>query len=37
MILTHPEDGPLLAKRREDYDAAIAAQIANAPDPFKGR
>ena len=37
MILTHPEDGPLLAKRREDYDAAIAAQVAAAPDPFKGR
>ena len=37
MILTHPEDGPLLAKRREDYDAAIAAQIAASPDPFKGR
>ncbi len=37
MILTHPEDEALLRTRREDYDAAIAAQAAASPDPFAGR
>jgi NAD(P)-dependent dehydrogenase (short-subunit alcohol dehydrogenase family) len=34
LILTHPEDEPLLRKRRENIDGAIAEQVASAPDPF---
>jgi NAD(P)-dependent dehydrogenase (short-subunit alcohol dehydrogenase family) len=37
LLLTHPEDAARLAERRRDLDAAIAAQAAAAPDPFRGR
>jgi NAD(P)-dependent dehydrogenase (short-subunit alcohol dehydrogenase family) len=37
LILTHDEDADLLAKRRADMDAAIAAQSEEMPDPFAGR
>jgi len=37
LLLTHPEDGAVLEARRRDLDAAIAAQAAEAPDPFRGR
>jgi hypothetical protein len=33
LILTHPEDAAVIAKRREDYDAAIREQVARAPVP----
>jgi len=37
LILTHPEDEAVLRERRKDLDAAIAEQVAKAPDPFAGR
>jgi NAD(P)-dependent dehydrogenase (short-subunit alcohol dehydrogenase family) len=37
LLLTHPEDAEVLAERRRDLDAAIAAQAAASPDPFRGR
>lgn len=37
LILTHPEDEMVIRARRDDYDAAIAAQVASSPDPFDGR
>jgi NAD(P)-dependent dehydrogenase (short-subunit alcohol dehydrogenase family) len=37
LLLTHPEDAQRLAARRADLDAAIAAQAAASPDPFRGR
>ena len=37
LLLTHPEDEAVIAERRRDLDAALDAQAAAAPDPFKGR
>lgn len=37
LLLTHPEDAAVLERRRADLDAAIAAQAAGSPDPFRGR
>lgn len=37
LILTHPEDAEVIRARRDDYDRAIAHQVATSPDPFEGR